>query len=73
MACYSMVIDLDRCMGCRACMEACKVENNTPTANLWMYVFRVEEGEYPNTHIWFMPRPCMHCDNAPWALSSASS
>ena len=41
------------------------MENNTPTANLWMYVFRFEEGEYPNTHVWFMPRPCMHCDNAP--------
>jgi molybdopterin-containing oxidoreductase family iron-sulfur binding subunit len=46
-------------------MQACKVENNTPMANFWMYVFRFEEGEYPNTHVWFMPRPCMHCDNAP--------
>lgn len=62
---YGMVIDLDRCIGCRACAEACKVENNTPTANFWMYVFRFEEGAYPNTNVWFMPRPCQHCDNAP--------
>ena len=62
---YGMVIDLDRCIGCRACVEACKVENNTPTANLWMYVFRLEEGQYPNTHTWNLPRPCQHCDNAP--------
>ncbi len=62
---YGMVIDLDRCTGCRACMEACKVENNTPQANFFMYVFRFEEGEYPNTRISFMPRPCMHCDNPP--------
>lgn len=62
-----MAIDLERCNGCRACMEACKVENNTPQANLWMYVFRFEEGEYPNSRVWFMPRPCMHCDNAPCA------
>jgi molybdopterin-containing oxidoreductase family iron-sulfur binding subunit len=62
---YAMVIDLDRCTGCRACMEACKVENNTAEAVFWMYVFRFEEGEYPRTHMWFMPRPCMHCDNAP--------
>ena len=65
MARYGMVIDLDRCTGCRACMEACKVENNSPQAIFWMYVFRFEEGEYPDTRISFMPRPCMHCDNAP--------
>jgi molybdopterin-containing oxidoreductase family iron-sulfur binding subunit len=62
---FGMVIDLDRCTGCRACMVACKVENNTPQGNMWMYVFRFEEGEYPNSRVWFMPRPCMHCDNAP--------
>ncbi|HXG01799.1 MAG TPA: 4Fe-4S dicluster domain-containing protein [Candidatus Binatia bacterium] len=65
MARYGMVIDLDRCTGCRACMEACKVENNTPEATFWMYVFRFEEGRFPNTHQWYLPRPCMHCDNAP--------
>ena len=62
---YAMVIDLERCTGCRTCMVACKVENNTPEAHFWMYTFRYEEGEYPNTRVWFMPRPCMHCDNAP--------
>lgn len=67
MARYGMVIDLDRCTGCRACMEACKVENNTPQGNFWMHVFRFEEGEFPNTHVWFLPRPCMHCDNPPCA------
>ncbi len=62
---YGMVIDLERCFGCRACMEACKVENNTPTAVFWMYVFRFEEGHYPNSRVNYLPRPCMHCDNAP--------
>ncbi len=65
MARYGMVIDLDQCTGCRGCMEACKVENNTPQATFWMYLFRFEDGEYPNTRISFLPRPCMHCDNAP--------
>ena len=66
---YGMVIDLDRCTGCRACMVACKVENNTPQGNFWMYVFRYEDGEFPSTRVSFMPRPCMHCDIAPCVQS----
>ena len=62
---YGMVIDLSKCYGCRACMVACKMENNTPGAHFWMYVFRLEEGEYPNALVRFMPRPCMHYENAP--------
>ncbi|GIU92757.1 MAG: 4Fe-4S ferredoxin [Acidimicrobiia bacterium] len=65
MARYKMVVDLDRCQGCRACMEACKVENNTPAGVFWMYVFRFEQGEFPDTSISFLPRPCQHCNNAP--------
>jgi Fe-S-cluster-containing dehydrogenase component len=62
---YGMVIDLDRCYGCRACMVACKVENNTPAAHFWMYVFRFESGKFPDTQAYNLPRPCMHCNNAP--------
>ncbi len=65
MARYGMVIEIDKCLGCRACMEACKVENNTPQGHFWMYVFRLEEGEFPNVRQTFMPRSCMHCDNPP--------
>ncbi|MEE8470834.1 MAG: 4Fe-4S dicluster domain-containing protein [Dehalococcoidia bacterium] len=62
---YGMVIDLARCHGCRACVQACKVENNTPGGIAWMYVFRFEEGVYPNVGMGFLPRPCMHCNNPP--------
>lgn len=62
---YAMVIDLNRCMGCNACAQACKVENNTGEDKFWMHVFRVEEGEYPYSTWRFMPMPCQHCDNAP--------
>ena len=62
---YAYVVDLTRCMGCEACVIACKIENNTPQGIDWMLVFRFEEGEYPNVRMAFMPRPCMHCDNPP--------
>ena len=62
---YAMAVDLDRCQGCRGCMEACKIENNTVESVFWMYVFRLESGEFPDTNMSFLPRPCQHCDNAP--------
>lgn len=62
---YAMAVDLDRCQGCRGCMTACKVENNTVEGNFWMYVFRFEQGTFPDTEMSFLPRPCQHCDNAP--------
>lgn len=65
MANYGMVIDLTKCVGCRACMVACKIENGTPEGQFFMYVFRFEEGEFPDTNIRFLPRPCMHCYNPP--------
>ncbi len=62
---YAMVIDLSRCTGCRACVQACKVENNTPEGVTWMYVFKHETGEFPRVKHSYLPRPCQHCDNAP--------
>ena len=65
MAKYAMVVDLTRCQGCRACTEACKIENNTGQGMFWMHVFRFEEGTFPDTRMSFLPRNCQHCDNAP--------
>lgn len=70
-----MVIDLDRCTGCGACMVACKMENNVPIVEpdqarkdrvmFWMDLIRTYEGEYPNVEAKWMPKPCYHCDNPP--------
>jgi molybdopterin-containing oxidoreductase family iron-sulfur binding subunit len=63
---YGMLIDLDGCNGCGACMVACAVENNVPpprpeanhrTGLNWLRVFRVEaEGRAA-----FVPVMCMQC------------
>ncbi|WIV66482.1 4Fe-4S dicluster domain-containing protein [Natrialbaceae archaeon AArc-T1-2] len=56
-----MAIDLERCQGCRACVLACKTENDTPRGAFWMNVFRHEEGEFPDVEQGFTPNPCHHC------------
>jgi Fe-S-cluster-containing dehydrogenase component len=72
---WGMVIDLDQCTGCQACVLACKAENNIPPCDpdqarlgreiSWMEVMVSVEEEYPHPKIRYMPRPCMHCDNPP--------
>jgi len=70
-----MVIDLDRCTGCEACVVACRVENNIPTVGPeeaakgrsinWIRVERYFEGEFPDVKVKFMPVLCQHCEEAP--------
>ena len=72
---WGMVIDLDKCTACQACVVACQQENNVPfveeqefvrrRAISWMKILREIEGSYPELHARFIPRPCMQCDNPP--------
>ncbi|NIQ37550.1 MAG: 4Fe-4S dicluster domain-containing protein [Proteobacteria bacterium] len=70
---WTMVVDLDRCIGCGACVVACHAENNVAIVgrNLviqgremsWLRIQRYFEREEP--HIRFLPMLCQHCDAAP--------
>ena len=64
---YAMVIDLNTCVGCNACMAACAMENQTPVwENKWRtYVHDEEIGTGEDIHRRFFPRLCNHCTNPP--------
>jgi molybdopterin-containing oxidoreductase family iron-sulfur binding subunit len=72
---WAMVIDLDRCSGCGACVVACQAENNLPIVGeerfherreiKWLRIERYWEGEYPDAKLRFLPMLCQHCDQAP--------
>jgi len=72
---WAMVIDLDRCTGCEACVVACRTENNVPVVGEdqaargrsinWIRIERYFEGEYPDVRARFMPVLCQHCEEAP--------
>jgi len=63
---YAFVIDIARCIDCRACQVACSVENRVPLSNtrIWVQDLGVQ-GTYPNLQRTFVPYNCMHCDNPP--------
>jgi len=68
---WGMVIDLDKCTGCGACMVACQAENNiapvTDGSNklrtlTWMLIYELSNGkDFPEHDIAYLPRPCMQC------------
>jgi len=60
---FGMVIDLQRCIGCRACTVACKAENVTPPGVSYTVVLEEEIGTYPNYRRRFLSKPCFHCEN----------
>ena len=58
---YGMIIDLKKCVGCKACAAACKAENHTPPGVAYNIVMEDEVGTYPDVRRRFISRPCMHC------------
>jgi molybdopterin-containing oxidoreductase family iron-sulfur binding subunit len=70
-----MIINLDRCIGCQTCSNACKMENNVPMGMLWNRVITVGTdvidgavGVYPHLTREFRPMACQHCENPPCLL-----
>jgi Fe-S-cluster-containing dehydrogenase component len=54
------IMDLGKCVGCRACTVACAMENNTSTVN-YRWVIETETGAYPTPSVSFFSLGCYHC------------
>lgn len=59
------LVDLNNCMGCKACEVACKGENSVPVNSWRLRVKYVDAGVYPDVKRAFTPMRCNHCENAP--------
>lgn len=60
---WVMVIDLAKCDGCGECTRACKAMHFVPPLQEWIKVYEVRDN--PEAGLYFLPRPCMQCDNPP--------
>lgn len=72
---WGMTVDVDRCTGCKACVTACRAENNIAVVGAeqaamgrlmdWLRIERIHHGHFPHVHVDFIPMLCQQCGAAP--------
>ncbi len=60
---FVMVIDLSKCRNARKCMSACQNHHQLRPDQHHINVLQMQDAEH--TALYFMPKPCQHCDNPP--------
>lgn len=61
---YTLLIDLDKCIGCKACQVACKIENNVDYGVFWTQVQSMGPvGKFPDLDYFYFPKQCQHCED----------
>ena len=64
----AIYLDMELCVGCGACVVACMDQNDIyPERDqpAFRRIYRIEEGEFPDASIQYIPAACMHCQDSP--------
>ena len=62
---YAMTVDTRRCVGCNACVLACKAENQLPESGFRDWIVTETEGVFPHLTQEIRSERCNHCDRSP--------
>ena len=60
---WVMVIDLAKCQNARKCISACQTAHHLRPEQYHINTLTMQDSQ--DTPAYFMPKPCMHCDNPP--------
>jgi tetrathionate reductase subunit B len=58
---YALVVDARKCINCKACVVACKAENDVPLGRFRNRINEESGGVYPRLRASFEPEQCHHC------------
>jgi Fe-S-cluster-containing dehydrogenase component len=56
------LVDLNRCVGCGACVLACRLENGWGSENPWRRVLPLNLRRHPGGPTYFLSVACHHCE-----------
>ena len=62
---YAMTVDTRRCVGCNACVLACKAENKLPEHGFRDWIVTETRGTFPHLRQEIRSERCNHCDSTP--------
>jgi tetrathionate reductase subunit B len=62
---YAMVVDTRRCVGCQACVLACKAENGLDEGGFRNWITTETRGVFPGLTMEIRSERCNHCTFAP--------
>ena len=63
MSAAGFVLDLHRCVGCGACVLACRIENGRTDQQGWRRVLPLNLRRQPGGPTYFLSVACHHCDH----------
>ncbi len=61
---FSMVVELDRCIGCHGCQVACEFQNDIALGTSRCHVYSMGPiGDFPYLSMYFMTVQCQQCEH----------